>query len=94
MLGCQQLVFEGEDVDLTKLPIQTCWPNEPAPLFTWPLVITKDANEKYNLGIYRMQLLNKNTVIMRWLKHRGGAQDFFKLDKTKTLTSLCQLQFQ
>ncbi|PPR78545.1 MAG: 3-octaprenyl-4-hydroxybenzoate carboxy-lyase [Alphaproteobacteria bacterium MarineAlpha2_Bin1] len=78
---CQNIVFEGDDVDLTKLPIQTCWPNEPAPLFTWPLVITKDENEKYNLGIYRMQLLNKNTVIMRWLRHRGGAQNFLNWKK-------------
>ena len=66
------------EIDLSALPVQTCWPGEPAPLITWPLVVTKgpsDAREdNYNLGIYRMQVLNKNQTIMRWLKHRGGAQ--------------------
>jgi 4-hydroxy-3-polyprenylbenzoate decarboxylase len=75
---CQEVVMTGEDVDLTTLPIQSCWPGEPAPLITWPLVVTKgpgDAREdNFNLGIYRMQLLGKNQTIMRWLKHRGGAQ--------------------
>ena len=71
-----------------KLPIQTCWPGEPAPLITWPLVVTKgpgDAREdNYNLGIYRMQVLNKNQTIMRWLKHRGGAQHHARWAKEKT----------
>ncbi|WP_374469797.1 UbiD family decarboxylase [Phenylobacterium sp.] len=74
----QEVVLKGDDVDLTKLPIQTCWPGEPAPLITWPLVVTKgpsDAREDdYNLGIYRMQVLGKNRTVMRWLAHRGGAQ--------------------
>jgi len=72
------IVLKGGDIDLNALPIQTCWPGEPAPLITWPLVVTKgpsDAREdNYNLGIYRMQVLNRNQTIMRWLKHRGGAQ--------------------
>jgi 4-hydroxy-3-polyprenylbenzoate decarboxylase len=75
---CQEVVLTGDDVDLGILPIQTCWPNEPAPLITWPLVVTKasgDAkDDNYNLGIYRMQVLGKNKTLMRWLKHRGGAQ--------------------
>ena len=75
---CQEVVFEGADVNLGQLPIQTCWPHEPAPLITWPLVITKNPNDpdldQYNLGIYRMQVTGSNTTLMRWLKHRGGAQ--------------------
>jgi len=74
---CQEIVIEGDDVDLNKLPIQTCWPEDAAPLVTWPLVITRGPNkERQNLGIYRMQLLDKNRLIMRWLSHRGGALDF------------------
>ena len=76
----QQVVLTGDDIDLTKLPIQTCWPGEPAPLITWPLVVTKgpsDAREDdFNLGIYRMQVLGKDRCIMRWLAHRGGAQHY------------------
>src|ERR1700744_1237236 len=76
--ACQEIVLTGDDIDLNALPIQTCWPGEPAPLITWPLVVTKgpsDAREdNFNLGIYRMQVLNKNQTIMRWLRHRGGAQ--------------------
>ena len=71
--ACQEIVLTGDDVDLSKLPIQICWPNEPAPLITWPLVVTKGFEDTYNLGIYRMQVLNKNQTLMRWLKHRGGA---------------------
>jgi 4-hydroxy-3-polyprenylbenzoate decarboxylase len=75
---CQEVVLEGDAIDLGKLPIQTCWPGEPAPLITWPLVVTKGPGEaredNYNLGIYRMQVIGKNKTIMRWLKHRGGAQ--------------------
>lgn len=74
----QEIIITGSDIDLTKIPIQTCWPNEPAPLITWPLVVTKSRDQKgikdYNLGIYRMQVINKNTTIMRWLHHRGGAE--------------------
>ncbi len=74
----QEVVLTGDQVDLSKLPIQTCWPGEPAPLITWPLVVTKgpsdDREDDYNLGIYRMQVLGRNKTIMRWLAHRGGAQ--------------------
>ena len=74
---CQKVVIEGDDVDLDKLPIMTCWPGDAAPLITWPLVITKGPHkERQNLGIYRMQKLAKNKLIMRWLSHRGGALDF------------------
>lgn len=74
---CQRIVSEGADVDLFSLPIQTCWPGDVAPLITWPLVITRGPEkERQNLGIYRMQLLGKNKLIMRWLSHRGGALDF------------------
>ena len=74
---CQQIVLTGDDVDLTKLPIQTCWPGDVAPLITWGLTITKGPEkERQNLGIYRQQLLSKNKVIMRRLSHRGGALDF------------------
>lgn len=74
---CQEVVFEGEQVDLSKIPVMTCWPGDAAPLITWPLVITKGPNkERHNLGIYRQQVIGKNRVIMRWLSHRGGALDF------------------
>lgn len=74
---CQDVVLKGDDVDLSFLPIQTCWPGDVAPLVTWPLVITKGPEKKrQNLGIYRMQLLAPNKLIMRWLSHRGGALDF------------------
>jgi 4-hydroxy-3-polyprenylbenzoate decarboxylase len=82
---CQEIVLTGDDIDLSKLPIQTCWPNEPAPLITWPLVVTKgpgdDKTDNYNLGIYRMQVTGKNTTLMRWLKHRGGAEHHRKWGK-------------
>jgi 4-hydroxy-3-polyprenylbenzoate decarboxylase len=75
---CQEVVWRDGDIDLGALPVQTCWPGEPAPLITWPLVVTKgpsDAREdNFNLGIYRMQVLNKSQTLMRWLRHRGGAQ--------------------
>ena len=75
--NCQAVVIEGNDVDLSKLPIQTCWPDDAAPLITWGLVITKGPNKsRQNLGIYRQQVIGKNRVIMRWLSHRGGALDF------------------
>ncbi len=74
---CQELVFEGEEVDLGRLPIQTCWPGDVAPLITWGLVITRGPNKpRQNLAIYRMQVLGRNRVIMRWLAHRGGALDY------------------
>ncbi|MFT6558123.1 MAG: 4-hydroxy-3-polyprenylbenzoate decarboxylase [Sneathiella sp.] len=84
---CQDIVLTGEDINLDDLPIQTCWPGEPAPLITWPLVVTKGpSNEKsddFNLGIYRMQKLDKNKTIMRWLKHRGGAQHHQRWGQSK-----------
>jgi 4-hydroxy-3-polyprenylbenzoate decarboxylase len=86
--ACQQVVWRGDEIDLSRLPVQTCWPGEPAPLITWPLVVTKgpsDAREdNYNLGIYRMQLLSKNQTLMRWLKHRGGAQHHARWAKEKS----------
>ena len=79
---CQQNVLTGAAVDLTLLPIQTCWPGDVAPLITWPLVITRGPlKERQNLGIYRMQLIGKNKLIMRWLSHRGGALDFQEFKK-------------
>ncbi len=75
---CQEQVLTGADIDLGSLPVQTCWPGEPAPLITWPLVVTKGPSDKkedaFNLGIYRMQVLGPDRTLMRWLKHRGGAQ--------------------
>ncbi|MDB5990188.1 MAG: 3-octaprenyl-4-hydroxybenzoate decarboxylase [Herbaspirillum sp.] len=74
---CQDVVWEGKDVDLDRLPIQHCWPDDIAPLITWGLVITKGPHKKrQNLGIYRQQVIGRNKVIMRWLAHRGGALDF------------------
>jgi 4-hydroxy-3-polyprenylbenzoate decarboxylase len=74
---CQTHVREGDAVDLYDLPIQTCWPGDAGPLVTWPLVITRGPNKKrLNLGIYRMQLIGRNRLIMRWLSHRGGALDY------------------
>ncbi|HYC43567.1 MAG TPA: 4-hydroxy-3-polyprenylbenzoate decarboxylase [Noviherbaspirillum sp.] len=74
---CQDVVWEGNDVDLARLPIQHCWPGDVAPLITWGLVVTKGPNKKrQNLGIYRQQVIDRNKVIMRWLAHRGGALDF------------------
>ncbi|WP_339898107.1 4-hydroxy-3-polyprenylbenzoate decarboxylase [uncultured Gilvimarinus sp.] len=74
---CQEVVLEGDAIDLNLLPIQTCWPGDAAPLITWPLVITRGPlKERQNLGIYRMQKIAKNRLIMRWLSHRGGALDF------------------
>ena len=75
--ACQEVVMEGKDIDLSHYPIQTCWPDDAAPLITWPLVITKGPyKDRQNLGIYRQQVIDKNKVIMRWLAHRGGALDF------------------
>lgn len=84
---CQEVVLKGDDIDLDRLPIQGCWPGEPAPLITWPLVVTKgpsDAKEDdFNLGIYRMQKLGKDKTLMRWLKHRGGAQHYQRWKNSK-----------
>jgi 4-hydroxy-3-polyprenylbenzoate decarboxylase len=76
--ACQEVVLQGDEIDLSRLPVQTCWPGEPAPLITWPLVVTKGPGkhraDDHNLGIYRMQVTGRDTTLMRWLKHRGGAQ--------------------
>ena len=74
---CQEVVWEGSDVDLARLPIQHCWPGDVAPLVTWGLTITRGPHKaRQNLGIYRQQVIGKNQLIMRWLAHRGGALDF------------------
>ncbi|MEW5890109.1 MAG: 4-hydroxy-3-polyprenylbenzoate decarboxylase [Pseudomonadota bacterium] len=74
---CQEVVWEGTDVDLARLPIQTCWPGDAAPLITWGLTVTRGPRKaRQNLGIYRQQVIGRNKVIMRWLAHRGGALDF------------------
>ncbi|AAW84555.1 3-octaprenyl-4-hydroxybenzoate decarboxylase [Aliivibrio fischeri ES114] len=74
--ACQQIVWQGDDVDLDKVPVMSCWADDVAPLLTWGLTITKGPHKKrQNLGIYRQQKLSKNKVIMRWLAHRGGALD-------------------
>ena len=81
---CQKVVLTGDAVDLTKLPIQHCWPGDAAPLITWGLTVTRGPYKKrQNLGIYRQQLLGKNKIIMRWLSHRGGALDFQEWCKEK-----------
>jgi 4-hydroxy-3-polyprenylbenzoate decarboxylase len=85
--ACQEVVWTGDDVDLARLPIQTCWPGEPAPLITWPLVVTRGPGtareDDYNLGIYRMQVTGRNSTLMRWLRHRGGAQQHRRWAKEK-----------
>jgi 4-hydroxy-3-polyprenylbenzoate decarboxylase len=74
---CQEIVWEGDQVDLSRLPIQTCWPGDAGPLITWGLVITRGPHKpRQNLGIYRQQVIGRNKLIMRWLAHRGGALDF------------------
>ena len=74
---CQEIVREGREVDLSALPIQTCWPADAGPLITWGLTVTRGPHKKrQNIGIYRQQVLGPNRVIMRWLAHRGGALDF------------------
>jgi len=84
---CQEVVWQGADIDLAKLPVQTCWPGEPAPLITWPLVVTKGPGgrreDDFNLGIYRMQVTGRDTTLMRWLAHRGGAQHHARWRETK-----------
>ena len=81
--ACQAVVIEKDQVDLSKIPVQTCWPGDAAPLITWGLVVTRGPNkERQNLGIYRQQVIAKNRVIMRWLSHRGGALDFKEFQKS------------
>src|ERR1051326_2086597 len=69
---CQEVVLTGGDIDLGRLPIQTCWPGEPAPLITWPLIVTRgpnpegDKQDSFNLGIYSLQVTGRNTTLMRW----------------------------
>jgi len=75
--ACQEIVWEGTEVDLGRLPIQTCWPGDAGPLITWGLTVTRGPRKRrQNLGIYRQQVIARNKVIMRWLAHRGGALDF------------------
>src|SRR5260221_5716162 len=85
---CQEIVLEGAGIDLARLPIQACWPDEPAPLVTWPLVVTKGPGGRrvggFNLGIYRMQVIGRDATLMRWLRHRGGAQHHHRWRATKT----------
>lgn len=74
---CQQVIYSAEQVDLSMLPIQTCWPGDAGPLITWGLVTTRGPHkDRQNMGIYRQQVIAKNKVIMRWLSHRGGALDY------------------
>ncbi|MGH6945742.1 MAG: UbiD family decarboxylase [Kiloniellales bacterium] len=85
---CQEVVLQGREIDLGALPIQTCWPGEPAPLITWPLIVTRGPEEKrreddYNLGIYRLQVLGRDRTVMRWLKQRGGAQQHARWKKRR-----------
>ena len=90
---CQEVVLQGDEIDLSRLPIQTCWPDEPAPLITWPLVVTQGPDpdgsraDNFNLGIYRMQVTGRDTTLMRWLRHRGGAQHHarWKAEKVEPL---------
>ena len=82
---CQEIVWEGEDVDLYKLPIQHCWPEDVAPLVTWGLTVTRGPHKKrQNLGIYRQQLIGKNKLIMRWLSHRGGGAGLSGVSQTQS----------
>src|SRR5438094_4845262 len=74
---CQEIAWEGTDVDLARLPVQTCWPHDAGPLITWGLTVTRGpAKARQNLGIYRQQVIGPDRLIMRWLAHRGGALDF------------------
>jgi len=86
---CHDVVLTGADIDLGALPVQTCWPGEPGPLITWPLVVTrgvakddKGSVDDFNLGIYRMQVTGRNTTLVRWLLHRGGARHFQRWKET------------
>ncbi len=80
---CQEAIFLGDDIDLGRYPVQTCWPGDAGPLITWALVVTRGPlKPRQNLGIYRLQVIGKNKVIMRWLAHRGGALDFREWQNT------------
>jgi len=86
----QEMTWTGEDVDLSRLPIQTCWPQDAGPLITWGLVTTRGPNkERQNLGVYRQQVVGRNKVLMRWLKHRGGAQDHQETKESGARTFPC-----
>ncbi|OIO68350.1 MAG: 4-hydroxy-3-polyprenylbenzoate decarboxylase [Zetaproteobacteria bacterium CG_4_9_14_3_um_filter_49_83] len=88
--ACQQVVLHGDAVDLDQLPIQTCWPGDIGPLLTWGLVITRGPHkDRQNIGIYRQQKIGKNKLIMRWLKHRGGAQDHQEAKKAGQTSFPC-----
>ncbi|MBU2808815.1 4-hydroxy-3-polyprenylbenzoate decarboxylase [Acidithiobacillus ferrooxidans F221] len=81
---CQEIIQRGEAVDLAALPVQTCWPEDAAPLMTWGLTVTKGPHKRRaNMGIYRQQVIGRNRVIMRWLAHRGGAQDLREFQKAR-----------
>lgn len=84
--ACQSKIFIGDEVDLYSLPIQKCWSNDISPLITWPLIVTKGPSGKqvdqFNLGVYRLQLIGKNKLLMRWLKLRGGAQQHLRTLQT------------
>ena len=90
----QEVVWEGEEVDLARLPVQTCWPGDAGPLITWGLTVTRGPRKpRQNLGIYRQQVIGRNKLIMRWLAHRGGAldyQDHLAASKADTLKALDQ----
>ena len=74
---CHEIRHDGTEVDLFRLPLQTCWPEDAGPLITWGLVTTRGPDKpRQNLGIYRQQVIDRNRVIMRWLSHRGGALDY------------------
>ena len=82
--ACQEQIIEREDIDLSRYPIQLCWPEDAAPLITWGLVVTRGPHKsRQNMGIYRQQVVGKNRVIMRWLSHRGGALDFKEWQEQK-----------
>ena len=75
--ACQETILQGIDIDLGRYPVQTCWPGDAGPLITWALVVTRGPlKARQNLGIYRLQVIGRDKVIMRWLAHRGGALDF------------------
>jgi len=81
---CQEVILQGNDIDLSKFPILTCWPDDAAPQITWSLVITQAPHEgPTNIGIYRMQILDRNRTLMRWLKHRGGSKHYRAWMKVK-----------
>jgi 4-hydroxy-3-polyprenylbenzoate decarboxylase len=86
---CQEIILKNDAIDLNILPIQTCWPGDVSELITWPIVVTKGPNslektDNYNLGIYRNQVIGRNKLIMRWLKMRGGAQQYERWKKSNT----------